>query len=172
MKPTLGGLPLWSNVSAVQARYLILIHLLNVQYIIFSMCVDLAYESHLFVVLMTYLVGTVKAGTNTHRTTYKTKYYRAAWAFQHYIPRWFSDWHLVQSPHSWEIFHWNCILLGNFWHVCISNVSLWNGESVGPAAVYQTFSTNHLSYIKILVPIYIFRAIKIFAKKWPFCHKI
>ncbi len=32
-------------------------------------------------------------------------------------------------------------------------MSLCNGEGVGPA-VYQTFSTNHLSYIKTLVPIY------------------
>ncbi len=56
-----------------------------------------------------------------------------------------------------EIFH--------FWLTCISNVSLWNGESIGPA-VYWTFSTNHLSYTKTLVPIYIFRAITFF---W-WCH--
>ncbi len=56
---------------------------------------------------------------------------------------------------------------------CISNVSLCNGESIGLAgqaagwtgsqlAVYQTFSTNHLSYTKTLVPIYRFRAITSF----------
>ncbi len=43
----------------------------------------------------------------------------------------------------------------------------------------RTFSTNHLSYIKTLVPISIFRAITFFwwchhfwGKKWPFCPKI
>ncbi len=56
---------------------------------------------------------------------------------------------------------------------CISNVSLWNGESLRLAgrpasrpsdwpAVYQTFSINHLSYNITLVPIYIFRAITFF----------
>ncbi len=40
-------------------------------------------------------------------------------------------------------------------------MSLWNGESVGPA-VYQTFSTNHLSYTKTLVLIYVFSAITFF----------
>ncbi len=49
-----------------------------------------------------------------------------------------------------------------FWLTCTSNVSLCNGKSVSPAAVYQTFSTNHLSYIKTLVPIYRFRAITFF----------
>ncbi len=52
-------------------------------------------------------------------------------------------------------------------------------KAVGRPAVYQTFSTNHLSYIKTLLPIYIFRAITFFlmvpgffGKKWPFCSKI
>ncbi len=35
-------------------------------------------------------------------------------------------------------------------------------KALGRPAVYRTFSTNHLSYIKTLVPIYIFRAITFF----------
>ncbi len=62
----------------------------------------------------------------------------------------------------------------HFWLTCISNVRMecrkcWAG---------RPFSTNHLSYTKILVAIYIFRAITFlmvppfFEKKWPFCPKI
>ncbi len=40
------------------------------------------------------------------------------------------------------------------------------GRPAARPAVYRTFSTNHLSYTKILVPIYIFRAIAFFG--W--CH--
>ncbi len=61
-----------------------------------------------------------------------------------------------------------------FWLACISNASLCNCKNIGPA-VYKTFSTNHLSYTKTLVPIYRFRVINIFwwccnffGKKWPF----
>ncbi len=55
----------------------------------------------------------------------------------------------------------------------------WRKRWAFLGAVYQTFSTNHLSYTKTLVPIYIFRAITFLLwcryflwKKWPFCPKI
>ncbi len=55
----------------------------------------------------------------------------------------------------------------------------WRKRCAGRPAVYRTFSTNHLSYTKTLVPIYIFRATTFFwwcchffEKKWPFCPKI
>ncbi len=38
----------------------------------------------------------------------------------------------------------------------------WQKCWAGRPAVYRTFSTNHLSYTKTLVPIYIFRAITFF----------
>ncbi len=39
----------------------------------------------------------------------------------------------------------------------------WAGRAARQQpAVYRTFSTNHLSYTKTLVPIYIFRAITFF----------
>ncbi len=38
----------------------------------------------------------------------------------------------------------------------------WRKRWAGQAAVYRTFSTNHLSYTKTLVTIYIFRAITFF----------
>ncbi len=72
-------------------------------------------------------------------------------------------------PSSKSSFFLTCkyhlVFTNTFWLTCISNVSLWNGESVGPA-VYRTFSSNHLSYTKTLVPIYIFRAITFL--EW--CH--
>ncbi len=52
-------------------------------------------------------------------------------------------------------------------------------NALGWLAMYQTFSTNHLSYTKTLVPIYRFRAITFFLwcrqfleTKCPFCPKI
>ncbi len=45
-------------------------------------------------------------------------------------------------------------------------------KALGQAAVYQTFSTNHFSYTKTLVPIYIFRAITFFDGADIFCAKI
>ncbi len=42
----------------------------------------------------------------------------------------------------------------------------WRKHWAGRPAVYGTFTTNHLSYTKTLVPLYIFRAITFF---W-WCH--
>ncbi len=45
--------------------------------------------------------------------------------------------------------------------------AMWVYGMAGRPAMYQTFSTNHLSYTKTLVPIYIFRTITFFV--WC-CH--
>ncbi len=66
----------------------------------------------------------------------------------------------ITFGHTSSFKSWS-VIWGHFWLTCISNVSLWNGESIG-LAVSRTFSTNHLSYTKTLVPIYIFRAITFF----------
>ncbi len=53
----------------------------------------------------------------------------------------------------------------SIWFLTHMHKQLWvygMAEALGRPAVYRTFSTNHLSYTKTLVPIYLFRAITFF----------
>ncbi len=69
-------------------------------------------------------------------------------------------WHMEQGLHlvfiNWSI-DGQMILLTHHMHK-----QCWMAKVLGRLALYRTFSTNHLLYIKTLVPIYIFRAITFF----------